>query len=73
MLDNDKESILFRPQSPFYTEVGVRCAEKHIGVHLFLCSDGSLDVATIGMLTPTHTTKLPHSPRVCVREVVFTL
>lgn len=48
LLDTDKEATLFKSQSQFYAEVGVHCAEKHVGVHLFLCSDAFLDAATLG-------------------------
>lgn len=47
------ELDLFRPQDSFYQIMGTKCAEKCIGVDLFIGSKGFVDVATVGELVRT--------------------
>ena len=47
----EKEKTLQVPQSAFYQTLATKCAENAITIDLFVCSNGYVDLATVGALT----------------------
>ena len=47
----DKEKTLQVPQSTFYQTLATKCAEAVITIDLFVCSNGYVDLATVGALS----------------------
>lgn len=46
----DKEKTLQVPQNAFYQTLSTKCAESSITVDIFVCANGYVDVATVGVL-----------------------
>lgn len=47
----EKEKSLQIPQNAFYQTLATKCAESAITIDLFVCSNGYVDLATVGALT----------------------
>lgn len=47
----DKEKSLQIPQHAFYETLATKCAENAITIDLFVCSNGYVDLATVGAIT----------------------
>ncbi|KAL6046314.1 Protein transport protein Sec24C [Balamuthia mandrillaris] len=62
LIGTDKESALYKPQGSYYTELGVKCAEKQVSVDTFLFSASFVDTATIGEVSRVTGGQIYHYP-----------
>lgn len=63
LIGTDKEKQLFSPQDDYYKELAEKCVESGVGIDIFFCTTGYVDMATVGALasiTGGHSFYYPH-------------